>query len=275
MDRYNAPFQLITIMKRLHETILITVAIIVLILLTGCTTTTEEKPFLGTERPLYIVGIDEDFPPFTYLDANGTPTGFDIDAVTWIAEKEGFDIIIKPIPWDSAINELHAGSIDLIYSGMSITDKRKELVAFSIPYWTTEEYIIVRKDSDKTIDDILSGKSTIGAERGSSVATWVTEHLIETGKMPDTDLLLFDSFPDALMNLKNEEIDAVITYNTSLVEEKKIEDQFTVIGTIDDAASYGVAVRKTDEKLLKTINDGLTKLMEDPYWEELKRKYEM
>ena len=49
----------------------------------------------------------------------------------------------------------------------------------------------------------------------------------------------------------------------------------SIIGEIDTNEEYGVAVRKSNPELLETINDGLTMLMADPYWEELKTKYGM
>ena len=46
-----------------------------------------------------------------------------------------------------------------------------------------------------------------------------------------------------------------------------------IVGTIATDEIYGYAVRKEDTELLEKLNEGLKRLMADPYWEELKAKY--
>ena len=80
-----------------------------------------------------INGIDANFPPFAYVDKAGTPGGFDIDAVNWIAKKMGFTVKQQPLDWDGIIPNLVAKKIDFIASGMSITPERQKIVNFTIP----------------------------------------------------------------------------------------------------------------------------------------------
>ena len=51
----------------------------------------------GTQNPVYTDGIDAAFPPFSYIDKNGEPTGFDVEVVEWIAGEMGFDVKIVPV----------------------------------------------------------------------------------------------------------------------------------------------------------------------------------
>jgi len=111
--------------------------------------------------PVYnlINGIDADFPPFTYIDNNDNPVGFDIDCVNWIAKEMGFEVKHIPIPWDSIIVELLAGKIDLIASGMTITEERKKLVDFTIPYWQIDQeepYGYAVRKEDQELKEILN-----------------------------------------------------------------------------------------------------------------------
>ncbi|MEA3421559.1 MAG: transporter substrate-binding domain-containing protein, partial [Acidobacteriota bacterium] len=100
-----------------------------------------------------INGIDADFPPFTYIDNNDNSLGFDIDCVDWIAKEMGFEVTHIPISWDKIIAELLAGKIDLIASGMTITEERKKVVDFTIPYWQTDQgetygYAVRKEDQE-------------------------------------------------------------------------------------------------------------------------------
>ena len=71
-------------------------------------------------------------------------------------------------------------------------------------------------------------------------------------------------------------IDASGMDNTIAKEVLKKDKNVKVVGTFDaPAENYGYAVRKDDAELLKKINDGLKLLMADPYWQELKKKYDV
>lgn len=248
--------------------------LVLLILLAGCTTTNTTSPVVQEERPLYIVGIDGEYPPYSYIEADGTALGFDVDSIRWIAEKKGFDVKFQPMAWDGIIPALQAGKIDMVYSGMTITDERKEMVSFSNPYWKVNQSVAVYKESEKTMDEFMAGKLIMGAQRGTTGAFWVEDNLIRTGLMPVGNLKLYDSFPDAVLDLQNKHLDAII-YDTPPLLDAIAGKPVILIGDIDTGEDIGVAVRKVDTELLATINDGLSQLMNDPYWETLKEKYDM
>ena len=101
--------------------------------------------------------ICEDYPPFTYIDDNDNPVGFDIDCVNWIAKEMGFEVKHIPIPWpcywDVIVTMFAAGYIDLVASGLTITEWRKESVDFTIPYWQTDQgetygYAVTKGDEE-------------------------------------------------------------------------------------------------------------------------------
>ena len=130
------------------------------------TNVTEDHTIYATfiseaSAPVYnlINGIDADFPPFTYIDNNDNPVGFDIDCVDWIAKEMGFEVKHIPIPWDSIIAELLAGKIDLIASGMTITEERKKVVDFTIPYWQIDQeepYGYAVRKEDQELKEMLN-----------------------------------------------------------------------------------------------------------------------
>ncbi|WP_235855616.1 transporter substrate-binding domain-containing protein [Methanofollis fontis] len=77
----------------------------------------------------------------------GEATGFDVESMRWIADREGFDVEFKQVSWDGIIPVLLSGNIDLVYSGMTITEERMEKVNFSHPCWTVNQTVIVVEDS--------------------------------------------------------------------------------------------------------------------------------
>ncbi|MBQ7585001.1 MAG: amino acid ABC transporter substrate-binding protein [Desulfovibrionaceae bacterium] len=220
----------------------------------------------------YINGIDPNYPPFAYVDEKtGKPAGFDVDSLDWIAKKMGFTVTHKPLAWDGIIPALNAREIDLICSGMSITQERAKVVKFSNPYWEVYRVFVTKTDSKLTPKDILSKKIDLGVQRGTSEALALKKEQQEKG-YPLT-FHYYDSAPLAIEDLLNGRIDAAfmdeLPADDALSKGRKIKK----VGTHGEADHFGVALRKGDQELLKLINDGYKKLMADPYWKELQKKY--
>lgn len=228
----------------------------------------------GFAAEKYIVGIDGDYPPYSFMGADGKPVGFDVESIQWIANELGFEVEIRPTAWDGIIPALLAKKIDMVYSGMTASDERREVVDFSDIYWEIDQSIAVKEDSKITQEDFLAGKAVVGTQRGCTAAIWIEDNLVKKGILPEGSLKLYDNFPAAELDLEIGRVEAVmmddmIVLNT--IKGKPVK----VIGTIKTGEEYAVAIRKDDTKLKDKINEGLKRLMASPKWEELKTKYEM
>jgi polar amino acid transport system substrate-binding protein len=255
----------------------VAILVTLMVVLAGCTgSSSPAAPAAGTpaQERTYIVGIDGQYQPFSYIDANGTAQGFDVDSMRWIAEKKGMKITFQPTAWDGIIPALLAKKIDLIYAGMTITPERAEQVNFSTPYWEVNQDVVARDDSNLTLDEVKEGKAVIGTQSGCTAAIWVDKNLISTGKMPQGNLRLYDNTPLAVDDLSAGRIDAVM-YDDLVLKDIIANKSIKRIGNIETKEEFGIAVRKDDPELLATINDGLARLKADPYWQELIVKYKM
>ncbi|HEN20431.1 MAG TPA: amino acid ABC transporter substrate-binding protein, partial [Desulfobacteraceae bacterium] len=154
------------------------------------------------QEKVYINGIDANFPPFAYVDKNGVPDGFDVKSVDWIAKEMGFKVTHKPMDWDGIVPSLKAKKIDLIASGMSVTDKRKEQVNFTVPYWIISQVLVAPRGSSLTVDEIMSKGNKVGVQRGTTEAKWIEENLIKKANK-DFSLVHYDSAPLAVEDVVN------------------------------------------------------------------------
>ncbi|MBA7486876.1 L-cystine-binding protein FliY [subsurface metagenome] len=225
-------------------------------------------------KDTYIVGIDGAYPPYSFIDKDGNAQGFDVDSMKWIAEKKGIDVTFMAVDWDAIIPTLQAGKIDMVYAGMTITPERQDVVNFSDPYWTINQDVVAREDSNVTLDDVLAGKVILGTQRGCTAAIWIEENLIETGKLPKDNLKLYADTPAAVSDLGTGRIDAVMYDDVSLQDIIKGMPMKT-IGFVETKEQFGVAIRKDDTALLEFMNEGLAELQADPYWEELQEKHNL
>jgi polar amino acid transport system substrate-binding protein len=228
----------------------------------------------AAQEKTYLNGIDPNFPPFTYVDKRGVSDGFDVKALDWIASEKGFRVKHLPMPWDDIINVLKKGDIDIIASGLSITEKRKEQVNFTVPYWTIRPVIVARQDSRLSVGQILDKGSKLGLQRGTTESRWIEDHLIRKGVKRCT-LIYYDSAPQAVEDVLNGRITAAAMDQAPARDAVK-KGRVKILGGFGmPDENFGYAVRKEDTHLLEMLNQGLKKLMASPQWAELKKRFEL
>lgn len=228
--------------------------------------------FSMAQEPTYIVASDISWPPFEWVDEQGNYVGFDLDVMREIAKLQNYKIKIVDVAFDSIIPGVIAGKYDIGASGFTITEKREEVVDFSKPYWNSDQAVLIHKDSGLNIITALSGGRTVGAQRGTTGATWIKENLIEKGV--NVKLKLYETYPLAVLDLVNKNIDAVIqdepASRASVTKEKNIQ----IAGIIVTGEQFGFLVKEGDPKgILSKINEGMEKLKASGKWDELVAKY--
>jgi polar amino acid transport system substrate-binding protein len=227
------------------------------------------------EEKVIINGIDANFPPFAFVDKTGKPDGFDIAVVDWIAKEYGLKVEHKPMDWDGIVPSLNAKKIDMVASGMSITDARKEQVNFTLPYWKIVQVMVAKGDSNVTPEQAMSDGNKIGVQRGTTEAKWIEDNLIKKqGKK--FELVYYDSAPLAMEDVINGRIVAAAMDDAPAKDAVNKKKNVKIIGTFGmPDEEFGYAFRKEDTELLNKFNEGLKKIMASPTWAELLKKYDV
>ena len=218
-------------------------------------------------------GIDANFPPFAFIDKTGAPSGFDVEAMNWIAKDMGKTVSHQAIEWDGIITSLITKKIDIIASGMSITPERAQQVNFTVPYWIIKNVLVTKKASTLNVDNLLKGKKTLGVQQGTPEAKWLKENAKTQGN--NYTLRYYNSSPMAVEDVLNGRIDAA-AMNDAPAKDAANRKEVKILGTFGmEPEEFGYAVRKDDKELLEQVNASLKKLMAAPEWESLKKKYEL
>ncbi|MEI3276166.1 MAG: ABC transporter substrate-binding protein [Evtepia sp.] len=120
----------------------------------GGQTETETAPH--SDLPVILVGSDN-YPPFHYEDANGQPTGIDVDLAKEAFRRMGYQAVFVTIDWEDKKDLVERGEIDCIWGSFSI-DGREDQYLWTEPYLYSRQVVAVRQDSDiQTLAD-LAGK---------------------------------------------------------------------------------------------------------------------
>ena len=226
------------------------------------------------EAGVIVVGCDAAFPPFEYLDEEtGELVGFDLDLMRAIGAELGMEVEIKNVSWDGIIPGLLSGNYDVIASGMTITEERKQVVNFSDPYILAGLTIVTRAgdESIKGPED-LAGKR-VAVQINSTGDLTATELQQEKG-IKIAEIKRFTHATDPFLELKNGAVEAVVMdlpvaraqMNTNPGIYKIVEEAFTT-------EEYGFALRKSDTELLAKINQALATLKANGTYDQIYQKY--
>jgi polar amino acid transport system substrate-binding protein len=227
----------------------------------------------GLAKKGLVNGIDANYPPFAYVDKTGVPSGFDVEAMEWIAKEIGEDVSHQPIEWSGIIQSLLSKKIDIIASGMSITEERAKKVNFTTPYWVIEQVMVSKKGSALTVDEILNGESILGVQQGTPEAKWLKEEKEKNGW--NFTLRYYNSSPLAVEDILNGRIVAA-AMNDAPAKDAASKKDVQVLGNFGmHSEEFGYAVRKDDPELLAKVNVALEKLMVSPEWDALIQKYDL
>jgi len=206
----------------------------------------------------YKVASDTTWPPFEWSDAEGNLLGFDLDVMRCIGVLQGFEIDISSYDWEIIFDDVGSGRMDIGASGATIRPDREEKVDFSAPYWTSDQAILVRADSELNIITALAGGYTVGAQLETTGAGFITD-LIAAGI--NVTLVEYTLYPLAVLDLINGNIDAVIQDEPASVASATAEEDISVAGVIKTDENFGFFVAEGDPKgLLALINDGVAQL---------------
>ena len=221
-----------------------------------------------------IMGIDAEYPPFSYMDSDGNYTGFDVEVCKAVCDLMGWEMKVFPVNWDQKLVQLDAGECDFVWSGMTILDSMKEAgYVISTPYYDNTQVIMVKEGSDIKSSADLAGK-VVAVQLGTSGEAL----LADGGDLADLaatfgELTTCDSFLKCFTELGGGAVDAVIVDKPVAVSYAAENAGFTVLDEGLGAEQYGIAFRSGDAELCAEIEDAVAKLVENGTYAEIAAKY--
>jgi len=202
-----------------------------------------------------VVYTNAEFAPFEYV-CNSEIVGIDIDICQRIADELDRELVVVNTSFDSIIGAIASGKGDIGASGFTITDERKEMVSFSIPYYDTTQYIVVPKGSDiKSVQD-LKGKRIV-VQYGSSGDLYITDMDLE-----ETEIIRFNSANEGAWGLGTK-YDALIIDELAAKSIASLHGFDTVLIDDIETEQYGLAINKADTDILEAANKVIAEMIED------------
>ncbi len=222
------------------------------------------------------IGVEGAYPPFSYVTPGGELAGFDIDIAKALGEAMGVEVTLIPQDWDGIIPALLAKKYDAIIASMSVTEERKQKVAFTNKYYQTPAKFITKKGAigDFT-KEAIKGKK-VGVQRATIHDRYLTDNYGS-----DVEIKRYGTQDEAYLDLTAGRVDMLLADSVALSDGflKKPEGaDYEFVGPdLSDPKWFGdgagIAIRKEDKDLVEKFNMAIDKIRSDGTYKTIQDKY--
>lgn len=235
----------------------------------GGQTETETAPH--SDLPVILVGSDN-YPPFHYEDANGQPTGIDVDLAKEAFRRMGYQAVFVTIDWEDKQDLVERGEIDCIWGSFS-SDGREDQYLWTEPYLYSRQVVAVRQDSDiQTLAD-LAGKRVAVQSTTKPEELFLTHtdpripRVAEVFSLQDRELIypyLGKGYADALAAHETAILQCMSDYS---LDYRILDEPLLTVG-------LGVAFARTDQRGLdKELSRTFEEMRADGSLEQIVGRY--
>lgn len=218
------------------------------------------------------VGMNAEFAPFEFLDNNQKPQGFDVDLLNALAKEGKFEVEFRNTPWDSLFPALGNGDIDVVASGVTITEDRKKTMDFSDSYYQITQVVLVPANKNVQNIEDLKKLSKVGVVTGHT-GDFAAQKIFGA---TSSNVARFDTLPLLMKEIESSGVDAAISDSAVVANYVKNNSDkgFKIIQIPDfEVENYGLAVRKGDTETLNKLNSALKAIRENGEYAKIEAKY--
>jgi polar amino acid transport system substrate-binding protein len=251
--------------SKFHSGVLIALLVLISIFAIPNSNTAE---IVSPDQPVIIVGGEHSYPPYSFLDKDGRPSGFNVELTQAIADVMGMKVEVRLGAWAEMRKALNAGEIDVL-QGMSYSEERAKIYDFSPPFTIVHHSIYARKGSPAVSSlQELADKEVI-VEKDGIAYDYLRHSNIKT------KLIVQDSIADALRLLASGKHDyAVVAMLPAEFLKRELElNNIVPVAKRIEARSYCYAFNKNSQELAARFAEGLAILRNSGKFQEIHRKW--
>ncbi|WP_304306638.1 transporter substrate-binding domain-containing protein [Pseudacidovorax intermedius] len=212
------------------------------------------------------VATDATFPPMEYIE-NGKRTGFDTEMVEAIGKQLGRPVEWIDIDFKGLIPALVSRRADMAVSAIYITDERRKVVDFTVPYYAGGLVVMTKADNTtvKSPADLAGRK--VSVQVGTKSVSFLKE------KYPQAQLLEVEKNQEMFNLVEVGRSDAAVTGKPAAYQYVRTRPGLKVLPEQLTTEEYGMAIRKDTPELTKAVNDALARMKADGTYAAIVQKW--
>ena len=228
---------------------------------------------LADDGKVFIMGIDPEYPPFSYLGDDGEYTGFDVEVCQAVCDYLGWKLEIFGVNWDEKLVQLDSMECDCVWSSMTILDSMKEAgYVLSAPYYDNTHVLVVKEGSGLASSADLAEK-IVAVQLGTSGEALLNGDLADLAATFG-NIVTCDSFLKCFTELEGNAVDAVFVDLPVAASYAANHDGLLIIDEQLGAEQYGIAFRSGDAELCAQVEEAIQALVENGTYAEIASKSE-
>ncbi|UOO93700.1 amino acid ABC transporter substrate-binding protein [Vitreoscilla stercoraria] len=213
------------------------------------------------------VGTEGTYAPFSFRDASGQLTGYDVDVMNEVGKRLGVKVEYKETQWDAMFAGLNSGRFDLVANQVGINDERKGKYDFSAPYTYSRAVVVTRADdASVTSFDSIKGKKT---------AQSLTSNYGKMAEKYGAEITGVEGLAQAIELIKQKRVD--ITLNDELAVLDFLKQQgdsgLKIALRADDVETMAFVFNKGNEAAIAEIDKALESMHQDGTFKQISEKY--
>ena len=225
------------------------------------------------DRTTFTVGFDAEFPPYGYMDENGDYTGFDLDLAQEVCDLNGWEVVKKPIDWDSKVMELSSGSIDCIWNGFTMNG-REDAYTWSVPYVDNSQVFVVKADAGISTQADLAGK-IVGVQKDSSALAALEGDAADLAAT-FAEMNQYADYNTGFMDLEAGAIDALaVDIGVANYQIASRGDGYVIMDEQLATEQYGIGFLLGNEELKDQVEKTLLEMADDGTFTKIAEKYDL
>ena len=213
-----------------------------------------------------VVGTDATYAPNEFLDTDGkTVVGMDVDVFNAVAAKFGVKVEYVPATFDSIILGVSSGKYDVGLSSFTINDERKKQVNM-VSYFNAGTQWVTQKGNPKKVDPDNACGLNIGVQKGTVQIDDITarsKKCTDAGKPAITQIVDGDQGKVTTAVIGGKADAMAADSPVGLYAVKQTNGQLEAVGSIYDAAPYGIVVPKDQTAFAQAVADALKAISTD------------
>ena len=235
--------------------------------LTACDGTNAKN----SDLPQILIGSDT-YPPYIYLNNDGTPAGIDVEIATEAFRRMGYAARFEVIDWEQKTALVESGAIDCIWGCFSMQG-RETLYRWAGPYMVSRQVVAVNADSSIQSLSDLAGKTVMVQSTSKPEGIFLSG---SDPRIPQTvEVFSIEDRSVQYAMLACGYVDAIAAHETAILQYMK--DNNAVFRILEEpllVTGLGVAFAKNDSRGLDhQLNDTFAQMREDGTLERIVGKY--